>query len=87
MEEIMAKRPHPEMGFRSCLGILDRAKSLDAQVVEAVSKRMLELKLFTVKNFENILRNRHYEQSSTEPLEMTPPDNYHENVRGSECYQ
>jgi transposase len=87
MEEIMAKRPHPEMGFRSCLGILNRAKSLDVQVVEAVSQRMLELGLFTVKNFKNILRNRSYEQSSTKPLEMTPPDSYHENVRGQRCYQ
>lgn len=87
MEEIMAKRPHPEMGFRSCMGILNRAKALDAQVVDAVSKRMLELNLFTVKSFENILRNRSYEQSLMEPIEMTPPDSYHENVRGQQCYQ
>ena len=87
IEEIMLQKPHPEAGFRSCLGILNRAKSLDAQVVEAVSKRMLELGLFTVKNFKNILRNKSYNQVSTAPLEMTPPDSYHENVRGSECYQ
>jgi transposase len=87
MEEIMAKRPHPEMGFRSCLGILNQAKSLDNVQVEAVSKRMLELKVFTVKSFENILRNRSYEQASVQSIEMTPPDNYHENVRGQESYQ
>ena len=87
MEEIMAKRPHPEMGFRSCMGILNRAKSIDADTVEAVSKRMLELQLFTVKNFENILRNKSHEQVSTAPLEMTPPDSHHENVRGQQCYQ
>ena len=87
MEEIMAKRPHPEMGFRSCMGILNRAKSIDTDTVEAVSKRMLELQLFTVKNFENILRNKSHEQVSTAPLEMTPPDSHHENVRGQQCYQ
>jgi len=87
MEKIMARRPHPEMGFRSCMGILNRAKAIDADTVEAVSKRMLELKLFTVKNFENILRNKSYNRVPTAPLEMTPPDSHHENVRGSECYQ
>ncbi len=87
MEKIMARRPHPEMGFRSCLGILSRAKAIDADTVEAVSKRMLELKLFTVKNFENILRNKSYTRVLTAPLEMTPPDSHHENVRGGECYQ
>jgi len=87
MEEIMAKRPHPEVGFRSCMGILNRAKSIDADTVESVSKRMLELQLFTVKNFENILRNKSHEQVSTAPLEMTPPDSHHENVRGQQCYQ
>ena len=87
MEEIMARRPHPEMGFRSCVGILNRAKSLDAQAVEAVSKRMLELNLFTVKNFENILRNKSYSRASNAPVEMAPPDSYHENVRGQQCYQ
>ena len=87
IEEIMLQKPHPEAGFRICLGILSRAKSLDDLDVEAVSKRMLELKLFTVKNFENIHRNKSYEQVSTQPLEMTPPDSYHENVRGQQCYQ
>ncbi len=86
-EEIMATKPHPEMGFRTCLGILSRAKGQDNSCIEAVSKRMLELKLYRVKHFKNILSNKSYEQALDEPLEMTPPDSYHENVRGKECYR
>ena len=87
LEKIMAEKPHPEMGFRTCLGILSRAKGEDNSRVEAVSKRMLELKLYRVKHFKNILSNKSYEQVLAEPLEMTPPDSYHENVRGQQCYQ
>jgi transposase len=86
-ETIMAEKPHPEMGFRTCLGILSRAKGQDNLCIEAVSKRMLELQLYRVKHFKNILGNKSYEQALDEPLEMTPPDSYHENVRGQECYQ
>ena len=86
-EKIMAEKPHPEMGFRTCLGILSRAKGQDNSCIEAVSKRMLELQLYRVKHFKNILSNKSYEQALDEPLEMTPPDSYHENVRGQECYQ
>ncbi|MEA3288188.1 MAG: IS21 family transposase [Candidatus Marinimicrobia bacterium] len=86
-EKIMADKPHPEMGFRTCLGILSRAKGEDNSRVEAVSKRMLELKLYRVKNFKNILSNKTYSQTLDEPLEMTPPDSHHENVRGQQCYQ
>ncbi|MEA3285805.1 MAG: hypothetical protein U9Q77_00320, partial [Candidatus Marinimicrobia bacterium] len=67
--------------------ILSRAKGEDNSRVEAVSKRMLELKLYRVKNFKNILSNKTYSQALDEPLEMTPPDSHHENVRGQQCYQ
>jgi len=87
IENIMARKPHPEMGFRSCMGILNRAKSLDNVQVEAIARRMLELKVFTVKSFENILRNRSYEQVSVHTIEMTPPDSHHDNIRGQESYQ
>ena len=86
-ETIMAEKPHPEMGFRTCLGILSRARGEDHSIVEAVSRRMLELKLYRVKNFKNILSNKTYSQAPDEPLEMTPPDSYHENVRGQKCYK
>jgi len=33
----MAARPHPEQGFRTCLGILALARSYDAARLEALA--------------------------------------------------
>ena len=35
-EAVMAARPHPEQGFRTCLGILDLARTYGAARLEAV---------------------------------------------------
>jgi len=37
MEKILEIKPHPEMGFRSCMGILRQAKNHDPAEIEAVS--------------------------------------------------
>src|ERR1700735_2546361 len=36
---ILASRPHPEMGYRACLGILRLAKTYSNQRLEAASRR------------------------------------------------
>jgi transposase len=48
---ILASRPHPEMGYRACLGILRLAKTYSNERLEAASQRALQfalhLKAFT----------------------------------------
>jgi len=83
----MAEKPHPEMGFRTCLGILSRAKGQDNFRIEAVSKRMLELRLFRVKHFVNIMSNKSYEHPITETIDVFAPEDHHENVRGQSYYE
>ena len=41
---MLASRPHPEQGFRTCLGILRSYRGLDRVRVEAVSARAVELR-------------------------------------------
>ena len=41
---VLASRPHPEQGFRTCLGILRFYRGLDRVRVEAVSARAVELR-------------------------------------------
>jgi hypothetical protein len=36
---MLARRPHPEQGFRTCLGVLRLFRGLDAARVEAISRR------------------------------------------------
>src|SRR5262249_47710916 len=38
-ERILADKPHPEMGYRGCLGIIRLAERYSAQRVEAASER------------------------------------------------
>src|SRR5438477_6271766 len=39
-ERIMNDKPHPEMGYRGCLGIIRLAEKYSAQRVEAASERV-----------------------------------------------
>src|SRR5208283_5780043 len=43
---VLASRPHPEQGFRTCLGILRSYRGLDPARLEAVSARAVELGVF-----------------------------------------
>ena len=55
---ILAARPHPEQGFRSCLGVLRLYKDLDHTTAEAVSARALTIGALTYKSIASIIANR-----------------------------
>lgn len=84
IEAILNKKPHPEMGFRSCIGILNTAKEYDNEIVEAVSEKVLSLNAYQVKTFRSILKNKTY--TKQKPALTITPDNNHENVRGEGYY-
>ena len=44
---ILETKPHPEMGYRSCLGILRLAKTYSNERLEAASQRALQLQAFS----------------------------------------
>ena len=93
IQTIMANKPHPEIGFRICLGILNMAKlQPDPESVELASRTMMELQSFRVKHFKSILKNKTYlfaRNSLEKPVAMNPLTLplYHENLRGAEYYQ
>ena len=55
---ILAHRPHPEQGFRTCLGVLRLFRDLEAARAEAVSARALQIGALTYKSIASILANR-----------------------------
>jgi transposase len=83
-EAILADRPHPEQGFRSCLGILRLGKRYGEIRLEAACNRALRVKARSYRHVESILKNgldrvaTHDEQTT---LSLT-----HENVRGRDYY-
>ena len=73
------------MGFRSCIGILNTAKGVETDIVEAVSEKVLSLNAYQVKTFRSILKNKTY--SKEKPALTMTPDTHHENVRGEDYYR
>jgi transposase len=83
---ILDSRPHPEQGFRSCLGIMRLGKRYPHERLEAACARALAIKAYSYKNVESILKNGLDQQSllfnqddQTQPLT-------HQNVRGKDYY-
>jgi len=87
VEDILADRPHPEQGYRSCLGILRLCKRYGAERLERACARALVAHARSYRHVESILRAGldRIELPATTP-ESTPAPIEHENVRGGAYY-
>jgi transposase len=84
-ERIMNDWPHPEMGYRGCLGIIRLAGKYSTQRVEAAAERALLTGACRYKSVESILKNSLDQvPPSSPPPATTPP---HDNIRGSEYFE
>jgi transposase len=83
-EAILADRPHPEQGFRSCLGILRLAKRYGDVRLEAACNRALRVRARSYRHVESILKNGLDRVATTD--EQTTLSLTHENVRGRDYY-
>jgi transposase len=84
-DEILRERPHPEQGFRSCLGILRLAKRYGDDRVEAACRRAIGVRARSYRHVESILK-RGLDRTETTGAETAPPPIHHENVRGRGYY-
>jgi transposase len=83
---ILADRPHPEQGYRSCLGILRLAKRYDPARLEAACTRALAAGARSYRHVDAILK-RGLDRTAPLPAADSPaPPIAHENVRGPEYY-
>ena len=84
-------RPHPEQGYRACLGLLNLAKHCGAARLEAACRRALAIGSPTRKSIKSILAaklDQHPElfSASADP-EASPPPPQHANVRGPDYFR
>jgi transposase len=81
--------PQPEMGYRSCLGLLSLAKRYGKERLEAACQRALALGSPTRRSVVSILAKGLDSQPlpETEPVASQPALPPHENVRGAAYYQ
>ena len=84
---ILDSKPHPEQGYRACLGIMRLAKGYGPQRMEAACRRALALDAVTYPSIASILKTKLDQQPLPEKEEETPSITVHDNIRGEAYYQ
>lgn len=88
VEAILADRPHPEQGYRSCLGILRLERRYGRERLEAACARALGAGARSYRHVDSILKHGLDGQPLQEP--SAPGESrqllLHENVRGGRYY-
>jgi len=85
-ERILSEKPHPEMGYRSCLGIIRLASQYSAARLEAAAHRALETGACRYKSVKSILETSLDQQPLTSEPSSLPPAPPHDNIRGAEYF-
>lgn len=89
VRQLLSSRPHPEMAYRSCLGLLSLARRFSPVRLENACQRALALGAVTLRSTRSILEKG----LDAQPLPETncpasaPTLLQHENVRGATYYQ
>lgn len=76
---ILARRPHPEQGFRTCLGVLRLYKALEKNRAESVSAYALAIGAFNSKSITSVITHK---LDLAMPREEGESVDVHTNVRG-----
>ncbi len=84
VERIIDDRPHPEQGYRSCLGIIGLAKRFGAERLEAAALRALEIGARNYPSVKSILEKGLDKVPVSKAPEREPI--LHDNIRGSQYY-
>lgn len=84
VEKIIEDRPHPEQGYRSCLGIIGLAKRFGAERLEAAALRALEIQARNYPSVKSILEKGLDRIPAPKSPEREPI--LHTNIRGSGYY-
>jgi transposase len=86
IRHILESKPHPEIGYRACLGIQSLGKRFSPARLEAACRRALQAQIYSYQSVKSILqRGLDRQLSLTSEAERSTPE--HENLRGSNYYQ
>jgi transposase len=83
-EQILEARPHPEQGYRACLGVVRLVGSYGAARVEAAAERAIEIGARSYGSVKSILDNKLDRKPARRPAEAAPI--LHPNIRGPRYY-
>jgi transposase len=84
---LLENRPHPEQGYRSCLGLLSLEKKYGKKRLESACLCAIQLGTKSRRSVASILKsNLDLYQLKEEPTRFLLPNN-HENLRGAHYYK
>jgi transposase len=84
-ELILEHKPHPEQGFRACLGIVRLVKPFGVERLEAAAARALEIGAKTYGSVKSILDNN-LDRRPASTRAADGPTIQHSNIRGPRYY-
>lgn len=88
IRQILERKPHPEQGYKTCLGILSLARKLGKQRLEKACDRAAYFNSYSYRIVKNILEKGLEEQAWKPPeKDSNQLGVFHENIRGKEYYQ
>lgn len=86
IEAILKRKPHPEQGFRACLGILRLRKSYGPDRLEAACGRAFEINGLSYSSVASILKNN-IDRRQRDPTAADGPVIHHQHLRGPTYFQ
>jgi transposase len=84
-EKILAEKPHPEQGYRSCMGLIGLGRRYGKERLEAAAQRALHLQAHSYPSVKSILERGLDRQSAIDSVTLSPPVE-HGNIRGAGYY-
>ena len=84
-DRILADKPHPEMGYRSCLGLIRLAGQYSSSRMEAAAEGALATGACRYQSVKSILKNSLDAVPQVEPPPSSPPPP-HDNIRGADYF-
>ena len=81
---ILDRRPHPEQGYRACLGLMRLGRQYGTDRLEAASARALRLNSYSYRTVKNILASAQ-DRLPFQDTEIDPTP-HHANIRGAAYY-
>src|SRR6266508_3993696 len=82
VQAILADRPHPEQGYRSCLGILRLAKRYSPERLEAACARAGAVEALSYRHVDSILKHGLDRLTGSEAVPQLTLTPVHEHLRG-----
>lgn len=86
VKHLLESKPHPEQGYRSCLGLLNLSKKFGEPRLEKACAHAWQLGAKTRRSVASILQHNLENTSINEEIDTSTKLINHENIRGKENY-